>query len=1075
MKKNLFCMWLLLLSILFSVNTQAQMTVGGKKEPEAFSVLELLNKGGLRLPQMTTAERNAFAVKNNDKGNGLTIYNKTTNCVEYWNAVRWVSLCEGTSQTTISPQPCVNIAADGTGCNQTFDVSDPDCPNGPFNITIVAGSEYASLSEVDNADGSFKINFLPNETVNVHTVLVRVTSTCTSLYKEFLFSQNGVDCSSMAYTAPSVTASGTSLCAGGSVYLSVPANTANLDKLIWTRNGIEVARGVNYYIATLTGKYNVSMGAVGCNTNAAGEKIITASGTAAPTAISILASNNGVLCGTNSVTLSASGTGTIAWFHNGVEDKSKTGKSIDISGDSSVGDWFAAVKDGSCYSKQSNTINVTKSEASGSITVPDADVLVNGKALNTFTSFCSGGTLDLSIANKQNGITYTWYNGNDLITANPFVVPGSQTTMSLRMIATDNSGAKCPAEAHVLEKNITTGNTPAQPNITGKTVLCDGSTDLTVVPAVAGTYTYVWYKDNVKMSQTAQTITVSEGGVYNATVTNATGCTSTLAVKNVSSTVSSLPVVSWVSNPATAVFGAKVTLQASATFNPTAYTWTADNGAVVTGTGASVSVQLPASGADGLKVKITVTAKNDCGDSVPLVHEITINNACPTPILTAQSSTAQNTTAGSAVTLSVSAANAVQATYQWYSNTSASNTGGTAVSGAAAASYSYTPSAAGSYYFYCIVKNGCTGNPTGTSPVFTVTAAVNPANIPSGTGTLSGKTCFDIAESNDNTSCGTLASRISMKTDFNLASVNTQTYTFTPTGTVSKVRFVYVESLTGIVKSFTADVDKSQALNVSGALTAKMVYNSNLSSSSAGAANGMAYGKATADALKVTIYAVYNTKADGTGTDATVQLTAQIKDCMCCGAMISATEWRGFMCYNLGADTSIDPFTPDQRLYGSYYQWGTNTPAITSYTGQSFTVPAIAAKTQANGWSNVKDVKNTATDPCPAGYRVPTFSEWTGVAANNTYKTIGSYAAYGSGTGGLLIGTSLMLPYASYVSSASPSRMDTNTLLFYQSATLTNNPATNNLGMGANGVNQLTGYNTPQRSALPIRCIAEKP
>ncbi|MCD9576978.1 hypothetical protein [Flavobacterium soyae] len=97
MKKNLLCIWLVPLAILFSVNMHAQMTIGGKKEPEAFSVLELLNKGGLRLPQMTTAERDAFAVQGNDKGSGLTIYNKTTGCVEYWNKTRWVSLCDDTS------------------------------------------------------------------------------------------------------------------------------------------------------------------------------------------------------------------------------------------------------------------------------------------------------------------------------------------------------------------------------------------------------------------------------------------------------------------------------------------------------------------------------------------------------------------------------------------------------------------------------------------------------------------------------------------------------------------------------------------------------------------------------------------------------------------------------------------------------------------------------------------------------------------------------------------------------------------------------------------------------------------
>lgn len=51
------------LAILFSVNMESQITIEGKKEPEAFSVLELINKGRLRLPQMTTAERNAFTEK----------------------------------------------------------------------------------------------------------------------------------------------------------------------------------------------------------------------------------------------------------------------------------------------------------------------------------------------------------------------------------------------------------------------------------------------------------------------------------------------------------------------------------------------------------------------------------------------------------------------------------------------------------------------------------------------------------------------------------------------------------------------------------------------------------------------------------------------------------------------------------------------------------------------------------------------------------------------------------------------------------------------------------------------------
>jgi uncharacterized protein (TIGR02145 family) len=1009
MNKNLFLAWLVLFTAFSSVSMNAQMTIGGKKEPEAFSILELLNKGGLRLPQMTTAQRNAFAVSGNTKGEGLTIYNIDTKCVEYWNKVRWVSLCEGDSQAAISPQPCIGVPADGSGCNSTFSITDPDCPNGPFTISIAAGSEYAQLTDVDNVNGTFKLAFNTNETVNIHIVLVRVVSSCTGLFKEFLFSQNGVDCTSMPYTVPTISPASPSLtlCTGGAVYLSVPANTANLDKLIWTRNGIEIARGVNHITATQKGKYNVSMGAVGCNTNAANERTVTESGTAAPTNITILASNNGVLCGSNAVTLTASGsTGAIAWFHNGVEEK--TGTPVSISGDSNVGEWFAAVKDGSCYSKPSNTLTITKSEATGQVNLPNADVLVNGVPLNTFTTFCAGGSLNLTIANKQNGIAYTWYNGNDLITVNPYIVPTTQTTMSLRMVATDNSGVKCPAEASVIEKSVVSGSTPAQPNIVGNSTICDGNTDLTIVPAVAGTYTYTWYKDGVKMADTTPIIAVNTPDVtYSATVTNATGCVSTLAVKKIAANVSSLPVLSWVANPVTATFGAVVTLQTAIQFGPAdSYTWTADNGATVTGTGAFVTVNLPASGTDGTVVKVTVTAQTSCGKSVELVNNITLNNACPTPTLSAQSDLTQNVIAGKGATVKVSIANGVSPTYQWYSNTTTSTTGGTAISGATTASYVYTPATAGTYYLYCIATNGCSGNPTATSPSFTVTAAVNPANLPVGSGSLSGRTCFDIAESNDNSSCGTLPGRQASKADFNLTATNTQLYTFTPTGTVSRVRFVVVESLSGaIVQSYASTVDMSAANNITGAQTLKVIYKNTLST--VGGIQGAAYGKDNTSALTLDIYAIYNDNAVGTGTDKTLKLTAQIKDCNCCGAYIAPGVWKTFMCHNLGADESEDPYKPSQKINGDYYIWGQPTPVATAYT-QSGNLPL--PYNSSYKWSATT---KTATDPCPPGWRVPTKAEWDGVAANNTKTTIGNFiASTTTFTSGVKFGNFLMLPVA---------------------------------------------------------------
>ncbi|MEZ0130673.1 hypothetical protein AB9T88_13280, partial [Flavobacterium sp. LBUM151] len=417
MKKNLFSLWLFLLAVFFTTNISAQVTLGNTngvpKPAETFSALEVISngKGGLRLPQLTTAQRNTLALAaisdpaKKGLSNGLSIYNTTTNCVEYWNSNRWISLCEGTSQTTISPQPCTNVAADGTGCDQTFTVTDPDCPNGPFAMAIVAGGEYAMLSDVNANAGTFKVNFNQNDSVTPHTVLVRVTNSCTNQYKDFIFMQNGVTCEALG-TAPAISPSSSTLnlCKGGAVYLSVPVNSANLDKVIWTRNGIEVARGVNFYVATLNGTYNISLGAAGCNVSASNERVIKESGTAPAGISTIVASNNGIICGpSGTITLTALGaSGAVAWFKNGILDASKTGTKITLTGTADAGDWFAAAGSNGCYSKPSNTVSAVVVTPSGTpIIVNTADVLVNNKPINNLTSFCAGGSLVLKVNNPQ--------------------------------------------------------------------------------------------------------------------------------------------------------------------------------------------------------------------------------------------------------------------------------------------------------------------------------------------------------------------------------------------------------------------------------------------------------------------------------------------------------------------------------------------------------------------------------------------------------------------------------------------------------------------------------------------------
>lgn len=306
-----------------------------------------------------------------------------------------------------------------------------------------------------------------------------------------------------------------------------------------------------------------------------------------------------------------------------------------------------------------------------------------------------------------------------------------------------------------------------------------------------------------------------------------------------------------------------------------------------------------------------------------------------------------------------------------------------------------------------------------------------------GSGSLSGKTCFDIATGNNNTgSCGPLTTRNSNKSDFTLPSTYQQTYTFTPSGTVSNVRFLFVNTNGAVISSISGG---NAGNSITGPVNATVIYNTSL--------NALATGRTNNNPLTADIYVVYNNSANNSGSDQQIKVTATIKDCSCCGAMVGPTVWKEFLCHNLGADESLDPHDLSQPnawgLNGAYIGYGrrgpspTNNPlGVVGLTGDSRldwklypTVGSIgfaAAPTgplaaQANfsvitnwpgtggipsggGWNfdpsqstNQFGGLSTATndlkapnDPCPGGYRLPTHSEWTGVITYNTISRTGT-------------------------------------------------------------------------------------
>jgi uncharacterized protein (TIGR02145 family) len=355
----------------------------------------------------------------------------------------------------------------------------------------------------------------------------------------------------------------------------------------------------------------------------------------------------------------------------------------------------------------------------------------------------------------------------------------------------------------------------------------------------------------------------------------------------------------------------------------------------------------------------------------------------------------------------------------------------------------------------------------------TCASAVNVASnftstgITTGGGSLSGRTCFDIALSNDNANnCGALSARTPQKADFTLPAINTQTYTFTPTGTVSNVRFYYINT-TGNAVTALSGGNTGNNINI----PIQAIVNYNTSN------NSLALGLTATTALKTDIYVVYNINPinnNAPADDRVLKITANVKDCMCCGAWAytsvpyklvpqptsSTKVWLDFMCYNLGAETgNLDPMSYSAgAINGDLYQWGRakdghqlrNSPVLTPYDFSPTITPnnnlwyGYADGTAYLDWiqpipyqdisglggtrwgnginssyiihTSVANPPKGANDPCPPGYKVPSTYQWANILAGVGYTDIATadpstMANTWVWTGnGFKVGSSLYLP-----------------------------------------------------------------
>lgn len=462
-----------------------------------------------------------------------------------------------------------------------------------------------------------------------------------------------------------ITASGsTTICQGDSVLLTA---TAGYVSYSWLQGNTVVGTGQAYYAKT-TGSYKVAVTDTGGCPGSSGFTAVTVT----PISPSIAPSGPTTFCAGQNVTLFG-GSGYVSYLWT-------TGATTSSITMDSAGTYNVTVSNGSCtraatsvtvtvnplpgtptitaggpttfcvgqnvvltsspeigyswsngFASQSITVNTTgsytvavtnsfgcsKTSAPTSVTVntPNANITASGPL-----SFCQGGNVTLTSGASA---SYSWSTG---VTTQAITVSASG---NYTVTATDGAGCTASKTVTVTANPLPTTSIFAN----GPTTFCQGGSVTLSVNAANG---YLWSN-----SSPAQSITVSQTGTYNITITDANGCTAAAAPVNV--TVNANPAATIFTSGATSFCqGDSVVLTSSA---GASYSW--NNGS------SAVSITVNQSG----NYIITVTYSNGCITSAPGVN-VTVNTS-PVPSIFASGPT--TFCAGDSVTLSTIAANS----YQW--------------------------------------------------------------------------------------------------------------------------------------------------------------------------------------------------------------------------------------------------------------------------------------------------------------------------------------------------------------------------------------------------------------------------
>lgn len=320
----------------------------------------------------------------------------------------------------------------------------------------------------------------------------------------------------------------------------------------------------------------------------------------------------------------------------------------------------------------------------------------------------------------------------------------------------------------------------------GSQTVCSGITATALsISATAGSgsiSSYQWYSNTSASTSggtlltgaNAATYTPSSAVVgtlyYYCVVTNSNGCSATSAVSG-AVTVTSPPTTSTNGGNLSACKGTTTTGLGGNTPSVGTGTWTCTAAPAggstsdITFTSATTpntTAIVSASATAGAYTLTWTIASAGCTSSTSTLT-LTVNAA---PTITSVAMSGQSAcTSGTLTALSISATSGSGSisTYQWYSNTTASTSGGTIISGANAASYTPSSASAGTLYYYCVVTNSVTCSATSavsgaivvsnsaTAPTAIAATAIGGTSFTANWNAVSGATGYYLDVSTSNT------------------------------------------------------------------------------------------------------------------------------------------------------------------------------------------------------------------------------------------------------------------------------------------------------------------------------------